>query len=127
MKIQKKIAMTFGGAVLAACLTVGGLAAANASTPASSHATATPPASPRPAAPTAVTATAAATVPVPVMPSSYFHRPFDEWVATLTPAQQQALLADREAKLAHYKEIGFAPAVEKLTYDVDVIKKALDQ
>jgi hypothetical protein len=137
MKIQKKIAMTFGGAVLAACVTVGGLAAANAATPAP---TATPTVSPTTTTATAtptptplVTTSAAAgdpadaptAVPVPALPDHPYN--WDDFIKTLTPAQQQALLVDQEAKLAHYKDLGVGPVVEKLTYNVGALKKALGQ
>ncbi|GAA4157778.1 hypothetical protein GCM10022286_09700 [Gryllotalpicola daejeonensis] len=128
MKTQKKIAMSAGGAVLAACLTLGGLAAANAATPASS--TTAPTSTTAPAVTTASVAAkqaaAAATTPVPPLPDHPYR--WDEFIATLTPAQQKALLGDQQARLAKAIASGYNDAaIQKFTYNVAALKQALGE
>lgn len=138
MKTQKKIAMTFGGAVLAACVTFGGLAEANAATPtpaasatASTHDSATASTTTTKAIAAKQTATNAGpqstapttSVPIPAFPGGAYN--FQDFVQKLTPAQQTALLKDQESKLAQYQKLGLEPAVEKLTYNVTLLQKVL--
>lgn len=124
MKLQKKIAMSAGGAVLLACLTLGGLATANA-------ATLTPSASTAATAATAKIAAVKKTASVPVPQSPGGAVQFPDWVKTLSSAQKQALLADLETKLAKYELLekqgaaGAQAAVEKLSYSEGIVKAAL--
>ena len=139
MNVQEKFAMSAGGAVLVACVTLGGLASANAATtPASSAAakaavTKTATVSSTGTAKTATvssTGTAATSVPVPQSPGGAVQ--FPDWVKTLTTAQKQALLADLESKLAKYQllvkngviRIDHA-VVDKLNYSAGVVKTSL--
>lgn len=134
MKTQKKLAMSVGGAVLAACLTLGGIAAANAaeSVNASPHAAAVKAAATVKTAAgpvaTAQPATAAATAPVPALPDHPYN--WDEFIKTLSPAQQRALLGQQQALLTKYQAVGGAGsdgAVEKFAYNVNALKKALGE
>lgn len=145
MKIRKRIALTFGGAVLAACVTVGGIGAANAATPAGGQApaqasaaasqTLTSNGSTVPAPPTSAAAaeaavaalgTTPATGPVPFIPYNW-NSSYSAWVATLTTAQKQSLLVYQKALLAKYQWAGAAAAVKVIGTNVSVIEQALGQ
>ena len=134
MNIQKKIAITFGGAVLAACVTVGGLAAANASTPTPAHAAAAAKAAataPTPVATTTAAAPAPATAqPTPVPLSELANHPslsWDAFVKTLNRAQQESLLANQETKLAQAKQVGIQATIDQLNANISALKTALGE
>jgi hypothetical protein len=134
MNIQKKIAMSAGGAVLVACVTLGGLASANAATTttASTASSAAVKAAVTKTATVSSPGTAATSVPVPQSPGGAVQ--FPDWVKTLTTAQKQALLADLQARLTKYEVevkngvVRMDHAVfDKLTYSAGVVKASLGQ
>jgi hypothetical protein len=140
MNVKKKIAMSAGGAVLVACVTLGGLASANAATTTTASSAAVKAAAAKTATVSSASAAKAATVssagttttsvPVPQSPGGAVQ--FPDWVKTLTTAQKQALLADLQARLTNYQVLVKNGVVrmdhavfDKLTYSAGVVKASL--
>jgi hypothetical protein len=140
MKIRNKVAIGVGGFVLAASVTLGGMAAANADAPAPTSTTPAAPTSDAPSTPsttppttgdtsapatTGDTSTPDASVAAPALPDGPYD--FGDFIATLTRPQQEALLAKMEGEVAQYQASGSPEASEKIGAMVDLLKSTLGQ
>lgn len=114
MTLKKKLAFGLGAAVLAGSVVLGA-GVANAATIAPQNAVQTGTAAPATDAKTAA-------VEVPAAPEGSFS--WDDYIAKLTPEQQQALLTEQQAVLEKAKSE--APDfVEKIEYNITALEKAI--